>query len=210
MKLHGTGCGRSFVATERKGWWRSSVVYMNDHEFIIFVSARSTVPDFAEHQPWHVRQRHPAVSLSPLLSRFLQIHIAPSEPCHTPSKDNRISRRWFSWGIASCAHLYMSKIVQKSRSSHVIEWCTIFSINLETDHETMTDHRPSFRLFTSPRLPLDTPEAVLRNVERMIKANMGKPGQQEKALGRFIASLSQDDIYVLRRQIYQKLLGCCH
>ena len=38
----------------------------------------------------------------------------------------------------------------------------------------------------------------------MIKANMGKPGQQERALGRFIASLTQDDIYVLRRQIYQR------
>lgn len=42
------------------------------------------------------------------------------------------------------------------------------------------------------------------NVERMIRSNMGKPIQQEKALGRFIASLSQDDIYVLRREIYQR------
>lgn len=42
------------------------------------------------------------------------------------------------------------------------------------------------------------------NVERMIKSNMGKPGQQEKALGRFIASLTQDDIYNLRRNIYQR------
>ena len=39
----------------------------------------------------------------------------------------------------------------------------------------------------------------------MIKSNMGKPGQQEKALGRFIASLTQDDIYNLRRNIYQRL-----
>lgn len=44
----------------------------------------------------------------------------------------------------------------------------------------------------------------LRNVERMIKANLGKPAQQEKALGRFIASLTQDDIYNLRRNIYQR------
>ncbi|CAK9111429.1 Pentatricopeptide repeat-containing protein, partial [Durusdinium trenchii] len=42
------------------------------------------------------------------------------------------------------------------------------------------------------------------NVERMIKANLGKPAQQEKALGRFIASLTQDDIYNLRRNIYQR------
>lgn len=38
----------------------------------------------------------------------------------------------------------------------------------------------------------------------MIKANLGKPAQQEKALGRFIASLTQDDIYNLRRNIYQR------
>ncbi|CAL1147647.1 unnamed protein product [Cladocopium goreaui] len=42
------------------------------------------------------------------------------------------------------------------------------------------------------------------NVERMIKSNMGKPGQQEKALSRFIASLTSEDIYVVRKQIYQR------
>lgn len=46
-----------------------------------------------------------------------------------------------------------------------------------------------------------------RNVERMIKSNMGKPQQQEKALARFIASLNADDIYILRKQIYQRQ-GC--
>eukprot|EP00435_Cladocopium_sp_Y103_P045434 s1627_g13.t1 len=42
------------------------------------------------------------------------------------------------------------------------------------------------------------------NVERMIKSNMGKPGQQEKALSRFIASLTSEDVYVLRKNIYQR------
>ncbi|CAJ1400909.1 unnamed protein product [Effrenium voratum] len=42
------------------------------------------------------------------------------------------------------------------------------------------------------------------NVERMIQVNLGKPAAQEKALSRLIASLSADDIYGLRKSIYQK------
>lgn len=38
----------------------------------------------------------------------------------------------------------------------------------------------------------------------MIQVNLGKPAAQEKALSRLIASLSADDIYGLRKSIYQK------
>ena len=43
----------------------------------------------------------------------------------------------------------------------------------------------------------------------MLKSHMGKPHSQEKALERFISGLSPDDITILRRTIYQKLLSLC-
>ena len=62
---------------------------------------------------------------------------------------------------------------------------------------------------TSPRTTAIAHKASPRNVERMIKSNMGKPGQQEKALARFIASLTSEDIYVVRKQIYQRQAMPC-
>eukprot|EP00913_Durusdinium_trenchii_P009133 g8583.t1 len=42
------------------------------------------------------------------------------------------------------------------------------------------------------------------NVERMLKANMGKPQVQEKAVERFIMALQEDEINHLRRELFKR------
>ncbi|CAK9074311.1 unnamed protein product [Durusdinium trenchii] len=104
-------------------------------------------------------------------------------------------------------------VTNVANSYRLQEECDVLSLVLSK--YTGTINLPEFKSVTLASLRSLVPKEwdsehevawnwLWENVERMLKANMGKPQVQEKAVERFIMALQEDEINHLRRELFKR------